>query len=131
MDRWSRLTPHELNVLESVPWLHGPARDALLPRLSLSRTQANSVVAGLLEQGWLGRAGQLVGQMLASVVNLLTHRMSSSAAGSRALARSTRRRCGNASTSARWPCRRGTFALQGHDPESEVHFRSIKVKLLD
>lgn len=26
---------------------------------------------------------------------------------------------------------RGTFALQGHDPESEVHFRSIKVKLLD
>ncbi|MDM4764552.1 DUF1080 domain-containing protein [Pelomonas sp. SE-A7] len=27
--------------------------------------------------------------------------------------------------------RSGTFALQGHDPESEVHFRSIKVKLLD
>lgn len=58
MDRWSRLTPHELNVLESVLWLHGPTRDALLPRLSLSRTQANSVVAGLLEQGWLERGGQ-------------------------------------------------------------------------
>lgn len=25
---------------------------------------------------------------------------------------------------------RGTFALQGHDPESEVHFRSIKVRRL-
>jgi hypothetical protein len=25
---------------------------------------------------------------------------------------------------------RGTFALQGHDPESEVHFRSIKVRVL-
>ncbi|WP_457417656.1 3-keto-disaccharide hydrolase [Roseateles sp. P5_E7] len=24
----------------------------------------------------------------------------------------------------------GTFALQGHDPESEVHFRSIKVRVL-
>ena len=24
----------------------------------------------------------------------------------------------------------GTFALQGHDPESEVHFRNIKVKVL-
>jgi opacity protein-like surface antigen len=25
---------------------------------------------------------------------------------------------------------RGTFALQGHDPESEVHFRNIKVRVL-
>jgi len=25
---------------------------------------------------------------------------------------------------------RGTFALQGHDPESEAHFRSIKVRVL-
>lgn len=25
---------------------------------------------------------------------------------------------------------RGTFALQGHDPESEVHFRSIRVRVL-
>ncbi len=24
----------------------------------------------------------------------------------------------------------GTFALQGHDPESEAHFRNIKVKVL-
>ena len=24
----------------------------------------------------------------------------------------------------------GTFALQGHDPESEVHYRNIKVRLL-
>jgi hypothetical protein len=24
----------------------------------------------------------------------------------------------------------GTFALQGHDPESEVHFRNIRVKVL-
>jgi len=25
----------------------------------------------------------------------------------------------------------GTFALQGHDPKSEVHFKSIMVKALD
>ncbi|MEM8864738.1 MAG: DUF1080 domain-containing protein [Planctomycetota bacterium] len=25
----------------------------------------------------------------------------------------------------------GTIALQGHDPDSEVHFRSVKIKLLD
>jgi hypothetical protein len=24
----------------------------------------------------------------------------------------------------------GTFALQGHDPDSEVHFRNIKVRRL-
>ena len=33
-----------------------------------------------------------------------------------------------------WPGRRlskGTFAIQGHDPKSEVHFRNIKVKTLD
>ena len=25
---------------------------------------------------------------------------------------------------------KGTFALQGHDPESEVHFKNIRVKRL-
>lgn len=33
-----------------------------------------------------------------------------------------------------WPGRKlskGTFAIQGHDPKSEVHFRNIKVKPLD
>lgn len=33
-----------------------------------------------------------------------------------------------------WPGRRlskGTFAIQGHDPDSEIHFRNIKVKPLD
>ncbi|HEY4079388.1 MAG TPA: ROK family protein [Burkholderiaceae bacterium] len=48
-----------MKALESVLWQHGPAREALARQLDLSRTQANNVVAGLLEQGWLDRGTQL------------------------------------------------------------------------
>jgi glucokinase-like ROK family protein len=58
MRRWAQLSSNELSVLEGIFWLHGPSRDALSQRLALSRTHANAVVAGMLEQGWLDRSGQ-------------------------------------------------------------------------
>ncbi|MFL6698387.1 MAG: ROK family protein [Vitreoscilla sp.] len=58
MRPWAQLSTNELSVLEGVFWLHGPSRDALSQRLSLSRAHANAVVAGMLEQGWLDRGGQ-------------------------------------------------------------------------
>jgi glucokinase-like ROK family protein len=58
MRPWAQLSTNELSVLEGVFWLHGPSRDVLSQRLALSRTHANAVVAGMLEQGWLDRGGQ-------------------------------------------------------------------------
>lgn len=58
MSRWAQLSTNELSVLEGVFWLHGPSRDALSQRLAFSRTHANSVIAGMLEAGWLDRSGQ-------------------------------------------------------------------------
>jgi len=51
------LSPKELSVLEGVFWTHGPSRDALSARLNFSKTRANAVVAGLIEQGWLDEVG--------------------------------------------------------------------------
>jgi predicted NBD/HSP70 family sugar kinase len=58
MSPWARLSDNQLSVLESVFWLHGPSRDALSQRLAFSRTHGNSLVAGLLEEGWLEKSGQ-------------------------------------------------------------------------
>jgi glucokinase-like ROK family protein len=58
MSRWTDLSTNELSVLEGVFWLHGPSREALSQRLAFSRTHANSVIAGMLEAGWLERSGQ-------------------------------------------------------------------------
>jgi len=52
------LSAKELSVLESVFWSHGPSRDALSTQLNFSKTRANAVVAGLIEQGWLDEVGQ-------------------------------------------------------------------------
>ena len=58
MSRWAQLSANELSVLEGVFWSHGPSREALSSRLSFSKTRANAVVAGLIEQGWLDEVGQ-------------------------------------------------------------------------
>ena len=58
MSRWAQLSANELSVLEGVFWLHGPSREALSSRLNFSKTRANAVVAGLIEQGWLDEVGQ-------------------------------------------------------------------------
>jgi len=52
------LSAKELSVLEGVFWSHGPSRDALASQLNFSKTRANAVVAGLIEQGWLDEIGQ-------------------------------------------------------------------------
>lgn len=52
------LSAKELSVLEGVFWSHGPSRDALSTQLNFSKTRANAVVAGLIEQGWLDEVGQ-------------------------------------------------------------------------
>ena len=52
------LSAKELSVLEGVFWSHGPSRDALSAHLNFSKTRANAVVAGLIEQGWLDEVGQ-------------------------------------------------------------------------
>jgi len=52
------LSAKELSVLEGVFWSHGPSRDALSSHLNFSKTRANAVVAGLIEQGWLDEVGQ-------------------------------------------------------------------------
>jgi len=52
------LSAKELSVLEGVFWSHGPSRDALSSQLNFSKTRANAVVAGLIEQGWLDEVGQ-------------------------------------------------------------------------
>lgn len=57
MSRWTQLSANELGVLEGVFWAQGPSRDALSSRLNFSKTRANAVVAGLLEQGWLDEVG--------------------------------------------------------------------------
>lgn len=57
MTRWAQLTANELNVLEGVFWSHGPSREALSSQLAFSKTRANAVVAGLIEQGWLDEVG--------------------------------------------------------------------------
>jgi len=51
------LSARELSVLEGVFWSHGPSRDTLSSRLNFSKTRANAVVAGLIEQGWLAEVG--------------------------------------------------------------------------
>jgi glucokinase-like ROK family protein len=58
MHRWAQLSANELGALEAVFWLHGPSRDALSQRLAFSRTHANTLVAGLVDAGWLDRSGQ-------------------------------------------------------------------------
>lgn len=57
MTRWAHLSANELSVLEGVFWSHGPSRESLSSQLSFSKTRANAVVAGLIEQGWLDEVG--------------------------------------------------------------------------
>ncbi|WP_077034600.1 ROK family protein [Pelomonas sp. KK5] len=46
-----------MGVLEAVMWSHGPSRDALAAQLGFSRTRANALVAGLIDEGWLDEVG--------------------------------------------------------------------------
>ena len=57
MSRWGQLSAPEATVLEAVFWAHGPSREGLSAHLNFSKTRANAIVAGLIEQGWLDEIG--------------------------------------------------------------------------
>jgi glucokinase-like ROK family protein len=57
MSRWAQLSANERSVLEGVFWAHGPSREALSAQLAFSKTRANALVAGLIDQGWLDEVG--------------------------------------------------------------------------
>ncbi len=57
MTPWDHLATHEAAVLQTVFWSAGASRLALADQLAYSKTKANSVVAGLLDQGLLEETG--------------------------------------------------------------------------
>lgn len=57
MARWSRLTAHEMQLLETTFWSAGGSRHGMAEQLGFSKSKANALIAGLLEQGLLSEAG--------------------------------------------------------------------------
>lgn len=57
MTRWEALSPAEMSLLQTVFWSAGASRHALSSRLDFSKSKANAIVAGLLEQGLLEETG--------------------------------------------------------------------------
>lgn len=57
MGPWSRLTTDELQLLETTFWSAGGSRHRMADELGFSKSKANSLIAGLVEQGLLAEAG--------------------------------------------------------------------------
>lgn len=57
MARWDHLSPAEITLLQTVFWSAGSSRHVLSSRLEFSKSKANGLVAGLLEQGLLEETG--------------------------------------------------------------------------
>jgi glucokinase-like ROK family protein len=55
--RWSELSAAEMEVLQTVFWSAAPSRHHLARRLSYSKTKANNLISGLIEQGLVEEAG--------------------------------------------------------------------------
>ena len=56
-ERWSGLTADELLLLEATFWSSGGSRHGMAERLAFSKSKANALIAGLLDQGVLAEAG--------------------------------------------------------------------------
>jgi glucokinase-like ROK family protein len=54
---WTHLSRDELRVLDSTFWSAGESRHRLADRLGCSKSKANALIAGLIEQGLLVEAG--------------------------------------------------------------------------
>ena len=54
---WSRLTADEMLLLETSFWSAGGSRHGIAEQLGFSKSKANSLIAGLVEQGLLAEAG--------------------------------------------------------------------------
>ena len=57
MTRWSGLTADEMRLLETTFWSAGGSRHGMAECLGFSRSKANGLIAGLVEQGLLAEAG--------------------------------------------------------------------------
>ena len=57
MAGWKNRTAEDLDVLTTLLWSSGASRHALATRLDYSKSKANGLVAGLLEEGLLFEAG--------------------------------------------------------------------------
>jgi glucokinase-like ROK family protein len=54
---WNGLTADEMALLETTFWSAGGSRHAMAERLGFSKSKANALIAGLVEQGLLAEAG--------------------------------------------------------------------------
>lgn len=57
MIRWDQLSPAEMGLLQTVFWSPGASRNDLADRLDFSKSKANALAAGLVEQGLLEETG--------------------------------------------------------------------------
>ena len=57
MERWSGLTADEMQLLETTFWSAGGSRHRMAERLGFSKSKANALIAGLVDQGLLAEAG--------------------------------------------------------------------------
>lgn len=57
MDTWSGLTADEMRLLETTFWSAGGSRHGMAEKLGFSKSKANALIAGLVEQGLLAEAG--------------------------------------------------------------------------
>lgn len=57
MGTWSGLTADEMQLLETTFWSSGGSRHGMAERLSFSKSKANGLIAGLVDQGLLAEAG--------------------------------------------------------------------------
>jgi len=57
VQRWDRLSAAEMDMLRTIFWSAGTSRHALAGRLDCSRSKANALAAGLIEQGLLEETG--------------------------------------------------------------------------
>jgi len=55
---WNGLSMPEMQLLQTTFWSAGGSRHGMAARLGFSRSKANSLIAGLLDQGLLSEAGQ-------------------------------------------------------------------------
>lgn len=57
MGTWSGLTADEMQLLETAFWSAGGSRHGMAEKLGFSKSKANALIAGLVEQGLLAEAG--------------------------------------------------------------------------
>jgi glucokinase-like ROK family protein len=55
--RWNGLTADEMQLLETTFWSAGGSRHGMAEKLGFSKSKANALIAGLVEQGLLAEAG--------------------------------------------------------------------------